>query len=375
MASMIVAGATGAIGRTVVQYAIQQSWINRVVALTREKNITTSNYENLFGITIVGDAGDTHNGTENNTRNERKGCLPSPGTISVTPAEAAKINPIAIDWEAFTQLWATTRNSGSAAATAVTDPMEQYKHIFSGHMYAAMCLGTTRKDAGSAEGFMRCDYDYVMAFTEALLMYSAPAGLAPDTIFMRHIGDKGLSKHAHVQQGVGADENAAQSSRTLRVLCQVSSSGACSSSWFLYLKTKGIADDSTVERVYAHNKHITATDTPPSVNLVLLRPGPLDRHGKTRGNERFIKLIVSSLPVETCGAAIISACKHLPAQKSARQAADDTEATDEQKTWMGKPYMATKLLHKAGMPLNEPLSFIYEANNSAIKEMASRLAT
>lgn len=39
-----------------------------------------------------------------------------------------------------------------------------------------MCLGTTRNDAGSAANFIRCDYDYVIAFMEAVLTFSGPAG-------------------------------------------------------------------------------------------------------------------------------------------------------------------------------------------------------
>lgn len=41
-----------------------------------------------------------------------------------------------------------------------------------------MCLGTTRHDAGSAANFIRCDYDYVIAFIEAVITFSGPAGFA-----------------------------------------------------------------------------------------------------------------------------------------------------------------------------------------------------
>ncbi|CBZ24630.1 conserved hypothetical protein [Leishmania mexicana MHOM/GT/2001/U1103] len=398
MVSMIVAGATGAIGRTVVQHAIQQPSIDCVVALTRFKNTTVSNYEALFGITVAGEAGKTDSHGEGANSKREKGSKSPPGTIIATPAEAAKIRPITMDWEEFTQLWVAKRSSTSAAAsgadnratgaapTAIADPTERYRGIFGGHTYAVMCLGTTRKDAGSAKSFTRCDYDYVMAFTEAVLTYSAPAGLSPDKAFVHHIGDEGVSKQVHVQEGMGREvdvlavvkDNAAQSSGTLRVFCQVSSSSASSSSWLLYMKTKGIADESTVERVHQHNKLTTAAAALSPVNLLLLQPGLLERHEKTRATEMFAKLIVSSIPVETCGAAIVSACKSVPIQHSV-QRAETPSATEQAKrdeaegAPLGKPYMPAKALRKAGMPSNEPLPYIYGANNAVIRDLASRL--
>ncbi|AYU76950.1 hypothetical protein, conserved [Leishmania donovani] len=414
MVSMIVAGATGAIGRTVVQYAIQQPSIDRVVALTRFRNTAVSNYEHLFGIIVAGEAGNTDSRGEGANSKREKGSKFPAGTVTATPAEAAKIRPITMDWEEFTQLWVAKRSStcaaasgadnraAGAAATAITDPMERYRGIFGGHTYAAMCLGTTRKDAGSAKSFTRCDYDYVMAFTEAVLAYSAPAGLSPDKTFVHHIGDGGVSKQVHVQEGMGKEvdvlaamnDNAAQSSGTLRVFCQVSSSNASSSSWFLYMKTKGIADESTVERVHRHNKLATAAAALSPVNLLLLQPGLLERHGKTRTTEKFAKLIMSSIPVETCGAAIVSACKSLPIQRSVQRAEatsaaelakhdevegaqvekeSSTVAAGVRKTPLGKPYVGAKALRKAGIPSNEPLPYIYEANNAVITDLASRL--
>ncbi|AIN96368.1 hypothetical protein LPMP_120400 [Leishmania panamensis] len=412
MTSMIVAGATGAIGRTVVQNAIQQPSIYQVVALTRLKNTAASNYESLFGIITAGEASNTDNGGKGVSRKGKTGSGSPADTVTVTPEEAAKIKPITIDWEEFTQLWVAKRNSASAAArgadngaadAAAADPTENYRSIFSGHTYAAMCLGTTRKDAGSAKNFIRCDYDYVTAFTEAVLTYSAPAGLSPDTAFMHHIGDEGVSKQARVQDSVDSEMNvlatvkgnAGQSSGTLRVFCQVSASSASSSSWFLYVKTKGIADESTVERVHQHNKLTTASATLSPVKLLLLKPGLLERRGKARRIEKLAKLIVSPIPVETCGAAIVSACKHSPIQHhmqhpatisaAAEQAkhdeaeeaqlkkGDDVIAANIRKMPLGKPYMPTKAMHRAGAPSNEPFPHIYEATNPMIKDLASRL--
>lgn len=50
MSSVIVAGATGAIGRTVVQQAIKTAGIAKVIALTRSTNINQEQYAKLFGI-------------------------------------------------------------------------------------------------------------------------------------------------------------------------------------------------------------------------------------------------------------------------------------------------------------------------------------
>ncbi|GET86776.1 hypothetical protein, conserved [Leishmania tarentolae] len=401
MVSLIVAGATGAIGRAVVQCAIRQPSIDCVVALTRFTNTAASNFESLFGIIIAEEAGDTGSCSEDAHRKKRKGGVSGAGTVTATPAEAAKIKPITMDWEEFTQQWVAKRSRTSAAASgacnsaadpaasAVSDPTVRYRDIFSGHTYAAMCLGTTRKDAGSAKNFMRCDYDYVMAFTEAVLTYSAPAGLSPDKAFVHHIGDEGVSKQAHVQEGmdkeVGAladvNNNAAQSSGTLRAFCQVSASNASSNSWFLYMKTKGIADESTVERVHQHNKLAAAAAALTPVNLLLLQPGLLERHGKTRGTEQVAKLFMSSIPVETCGAAIVSACKSLPIEQAGQDEVEGAQVENRSiaaaagvgKMPLARPYVAAKALRTAGMTSNEPLPYIYVANNVVIKNLASRL--
>ncbi|KAK7202249.1 hypothetical protein NESM_000295800 [Novymonas esmeraldas] len=335
MSSIIVAGATGAIGRAVVQHAIRQPSIGRVVALTRSANISAANYADLFGV-VAADAAAGNGGG---------GGASAAGTVVATAEEVAKITPVTMDWEAFTRLWATNRS---------TTALEPYSGLFSGHAYAAMCLGTTRKDAGSADKFTRCDYDYVMAFTEAVLAYSAPAGLSPASVFVRHIGDKG-SGAAAAADGAGTPTTIA-SSGTLRVFCQVSASGASSGSWFLYMKTKGLADESTVERVHQHNQLAAAAAQSP-VRLVVLLPGLLERHGKTRTNEKVAKLFVSAIPVGTCGAAIVAASVQTPA----------TEAPP------GKPYTVSKALRKSGAPAHEPLAHIYQVHNAGIKELAARL--
>ncbi|KAG5484476.1 hypothetical protein LSCM1_07846 [Leishmania martiniquensis] len=412
MASMIVAGATGAIGRTVVQQAIRQPSISRVVALTRSADTDASNYKALFGIIIASEAGGTDSGGEGANK-RKKGSASPDKDVTVTPEEAAKIKPTTMDWEEFTRLWVARHNGTGAASSdlnngtadaagpAAADPMEKYRGIFSGHTYAAMCLGTTRKDAGSAKNFIRCDYDYALAFTEAVLTYSAPAGLSPKAAFIHHIGDEGVSKHTHVEEGMGNElkelvtvsDGVAQSSGTLRVFCQVSSSHANSRSWLLYTKTKGMADEATVERVHHHNTLTTGAAALSPVVLLLIQPGLLERHSKSRLNERLAKLIMSSIPAETCGAAIVAACKHSPAQKSGQLAVvtsatkvvkqDESEdmqakradpvAAEPSKASLGKPYVVTKALSTASMPGKRPLSHIYVATNDMIKELASRL--
>lgn len=66
MSSIIVAGATGAIGRTVVQEAIKTASIAKVIALTRSTNTTPEQYAKLFGI-LQNNKSDNVNITSNNT--------------------------------------------------------------------------------------------------------------------------------------------------------------------------------------------------------------------------------------------------------------------------------------------------------------------
>lgn len=417
MASIIVAGATGAIGRTVVQHAIRQPGTHRVVALTRSANVAASNYDKLFGIVAAG----------NN--------VAADGTIAVTAEEAAKITAVTLDWEAFTAAWVAHRNSAAApnmtpppsehpdhaaetvgAATSATEqtgstPMAQYQQLFTGHTYAAMCLGTTRNDAGSSKKFVRCDYDYVIAFTEAVMTFSAPAGLAPASAFVRHIGDEGKGAYpgsdepygrvSNVLAAVNAD--AARSSRTLRVVCQVSASGADSGSWFLYMRTKGIADEAAVERVQQHNQFAAAAQTLSPVLCFVMQPGTLERGHKSRTNEKLAKLFLSSIPVDTCGAAIIAACTRAtggpsspartttstaaatttPAAAQAAKAHDEEQELESKtaagadeagaggtKPPLGKPYVPSKLLRRAGASSTEPLAHVYRVYNDVIRSLA-----
>lgn len=391
MASLIVAGATGAIGRTVVQHAIRQPAIQRVVALTRAANVSEANYKDLFGIV-------THLDADANDKKEH--ASPNPDVVMVTPQEAAKIKPVTLDWEAFTSYWEKANVAATttpASAESATSLFNQYKEIFSGHTYAAMCLGTTRKDAGSAEQFVRVDYDYVIAFTEAVLAFSAPAGLDPHATYMHHISDGGEVKKGALAETHAADAPAAtaatpasaKSTGTLRVFCQVSAARSDSDSWFLYMRTKGNAEEATVERLHYHNKAAAAAGAVPPVLLFLLRPGLLHRHGKTRWNERLAKWIASSIPVETCGAAVVASfvepkvsqtTRESPPPSATEQARLDTKdqgkaRQGENTLPLGDSFKATKTMKKAGVSSAEDFPYIYELTNSAIKHLAGRLPT
>ncbi|KPA75785.1 hypothetical protein ABB37_08312 [Leptomonas pyrrhocoris] len=389
MASVIVAGATGAIGRSVVQHAIRQPSIQRVVALTRAANVTEANYAQLFGV------GTQNHAAGGDANSEREHLGSSSEVVMVTPQEAAKIQPVTMDWEAFTNAWSTT--SAAADSAAATDALHTYKDIFAGHTYAAMCLGTTRKDAGSAAQFTRCDYDYVMAFTEAVLTYSAPAGLGPAAAFIHHVNDAGEVKKGAVSAQAAAtaptappppsstSSASAKSTGTLRAFCQISAAGADSNSWFLYMRTKGNADEATVERIHQHNKTAAAAAAP--ILLFLLRPGLLNRHGKSRWNEKLAKAILPSMPVETCGAAAVS-CFVEPEIRQAitataplsasAQATLDAQSQEmarrgESTILLGNPFKTTTTMKKAGVPSEEDFAYVYELTNSTIKHLAGRL--
>jgi len=80
---------------------------------------------------------------------------------------------------------------------------DENKHHFEGHDAAFCALGTTRGDAGSDQAFIKVDYDYVTQFAE-----QAKAAGARDF---------------HLVTSVGANK----------------------SSWFLYMRTKGLVRNKT----------------------------------------------------------------------------------------------------------------------------------
>ncbi|ESS69517.1 hypothetical protein TCDM_01800 [Trypanosoma cruzi Dm28c] len=239
--SLIVAGATGAIGRCVVREALKREEFARVVALTRSSAL--SDPAALFGLTVVMDASEAN--------------VPD----AITKEQLKRLLAVTFDWEKFLLFWQglkaqkASRAANKSASTEGNDGIEatHYKEIFGGHKYGAMCLGTTRRDAGSALAFERCDYDYVVAFAEALREFSGST----------------LVTYAHMSAQFANED-----------------------SWLLYSKTKGRADAAVEKLGFPH--------------LCIYRPGLLDRGAKTRFNEKIAKWFVGGLPVERCGKAIVS---------------------------------------------------------------------
>ena len=210
MSSIIIAGATGAIGRELVVQAVVSPHIIRVVALSR-KELSQDAWAKVFP------------------------------DIDMAHAKQ-KLEVVAVDWERIT-------NSGVMNCTG------EVVAALRGHTIAAMCMGTTRKDAGSDAAFERCDYDYVKAFAAA------------------------------VKEASGS---------TIRHYAQVSSDGANASSMFLYLRTKGKADEMAIQMGF------------PSTSIY--RPGMLGRKEKARAGERFVMCCCCCLgvmPVEVVAEALL----------------------------------------------------------------------
>lgn len=165
MASILIAGSSGAIGREVVKEAVADDRVARVVALSR-RSIPQDKWLEAFG--------------------------PS---LDITKA-AQKLSVVAIDWEKLTDpktrgdylhsaqqppsssIIAPSPDNNIAAATVQVTPVAPPTILdaFRQHHYVAMCLGTTRKDAGSAKAFRRCDFDYVTAFAQTVRDAAASDG-------------------------------------------------------------------------------------------------------------------------------------------------------------------------------------------------------
>ena len=116
-------------------------------------------------------------------------------------------------------------------------------------LHAFWVLGTTRKDAGSAERFREIDFGGAEGFVK-------------------------LCKANPVKNFV-----------------LLSSVGASSSSWFLYPKTKGEIEDIVKAADFARTG--------------IFRPGLLDRGEERRGNESFALVFMSGLPVKKLAMALI----------------------------------------------------------------------
>jgi oxidoreductase len=153
--------------------------------------------------------------------------------------------------------------------------------FFEGCDAAFIALGTTRKDAGSAEAFRALDHDAVVAVAGA----AKASGV----------------KHVAYISSVGADAN----------------------SWFLYPKTKGQVEEhlkvravTACLRAVARRQAMSAHSNAASVSmthacaprpryaqglafpsLAIMRPGLLDRGDAARPVERAMSWLTSGLPV------------------------------------------------------------------------------
>lgn len=111
------------------------------------------------------------------------------------------------------------------------------------------CLGTTRKDAGSAEAFVKVDHDYVLA--AAKLAHSARV------------------PHFSI----------------------VTAAGSNADSWFLYMQTKGKVENALKALNFSH--------------LSIFQPGLLLRPDNTRFGEKLATWFMPALPTSTLATAML----------------------------------------------------------------------
>mmetsp|Transcript_6906 Transcript_6906/g.14383 ORF Transcript_6906/g.14383 Transcript_6906/m.14383 type:complete len:233 (-) Transcript_6906:228-926(-) len=141
------------------------------------------------------------------------------------PSHTSKVEAVELDWEDF----AERELSGAKRDAADECP----SNPFAGADYVGWALGTTKADAGSAEAFERVDFDYCRA----------AASVARREPSVKHFA-------------------------------VLSSAGASSKSWFLYLKTKGRIENFVTGLGFDR--------------VSVYRPGLLDRGDKLRSKERIL---------------------------------------------------------------------------------------
>ncbi|KAJ3359867.1 hypothetical protein HDU91_004773 [Kappamyces sp. JEL0680] len=135
------------------------------------------------------------------------------------------------------------------------DHLEKEKSHIEGHDVMFNCLGTTRAQAGSADAFVRIDYEYPL---------------------------RAISMH------------------TGKHMVLLTASGASKDSWLLYPQTKGRMEQSCIERNFDH--------------LSIVRPGLLMLEGQERPQPRFFEglaiSLVSALGIKSGNATIsqVAAC-------------------------------------------------------------------
>lgn len=135
------------------------------------------------------------------------------------------------------------------------DEMEQHADSFKDHDVAFCTFGTTRKDAGSAEAFVKIDHGYTVKFGSLCK-------------------DHGV-KHFHLLTSMGSNPN----------------------SWFLYPKTKGQNEEDIKEMDFART--------------TIWRPGLLGRGDKARLVEKLAKYVSSEMPVARLAHAMRLHAEHI----------------------------------------------------------------
>eukprot|EP01138_Halocafeteria_seosinensis_P013620 gb/GECG01013909.1/.p1 GENE.gb/GECG01013909.1/~~gb/GECG01013909.1/.p1 ORF type:complete len:253 (+),score=35.12 gb/GECG01013909.1/:1-759(+) len=128
------------------------------------------------------------------------------------------------------------------------DQLEQHKQAFQSVDASLCCLGTTRSDAGGAEGFRRVDLEFVTNIARA-------------------------SKEANV-----------------RLFSHVTASNAKKNSWLLYPQVKGQVQERIADLHFPYTS--------------IFQPGLLDRGGDKRTVEKIAGWIVPSIHVKSVAQAI-----------------------------------------------------------------------
>ncbi|KAF4317187.1 hypothetical protein BBO99_00008743 [Phytophthora kernoviae] len=182
----LVQGATGAVGRDLVAELVDSASCSKVVALTR-REIPETSWGETFPLMDVA-------------------------------AAQTKLEIVPVDFEELHRDWKKIPEEVDAAFS---------------------CLGTTRKDAGSAEAFRKVDLEYVTTFAE-------------------------LAKEAGVPY-----------------FGLLTASNANKDSWFLYPQTKGEVEENI--------KHLGFERTS------IFRPGLIDRGEKTRTVESIASYVLPSI--------------------------------------------------------------------------------
>ncbi|KCV70626.1 hypothetical protein H696_02983 [Fonticula alba] len=155
--------------------------------------------------------------------------------------------PAALDAPPAPTIYEEDENAVAVSRPAFPDAPYTY-HFFS-------CLGTTRGDAGSAEAFRHIDLSANNAFADLSKRLITPA--------VGNLGYMGL----------------------------LSSVGASSSSWFLYPKTKGEAEDYFRAAGFSR--------------LSIFRPGAIQRGSHLRWTERILVSVVPSVSAAAIARAMI----------------------------------------------------------------------